>query len=142
MKKTFTQVLFISILSCLLFCVGCSHDYTLMHEQSEISSIEIVSLPDGLHYKEDLKAEAGLCKIENISAFLTELSEIKFESIHPPYDSSIATTAIKITYQNGDCEWISPHGRTTFKNGSLNFTGSISCDETNFFAWIDGYTNE
>lgn len=140
MKKTFSSIICIAILSCLLFCMGCSYDNTLMYEQSEITSVEIVSLPNGLHVNEDLKTESVLCKIEDISVFLTELSEIEFESIHPPYDSSNPTTAVKITYQNGNCEWISPHGKTIFRNGSVDFNGTVSCNEAQFLAWIEAYT--
>lgn len=139
MKKVFLWIACITLFVTPLVCTGCSHGYTFMYEQSEITSVDIVSLPDGLHYTEALKEETVLCQIENVSIFLTDLSEMEFKSIHPPFDSSNPTTAIKITYGNGDCEWISPHGKTLLRNGSLTFNGTVSCDEAQFFAWIEPY---
>ena len=85
MKKPFLWIAYIVLFGFIFACTGCfPHKYTLMYEQSEIKSIEIVSLPYGHHYTESLKEETLLGQIEDISAFLNDFSKMEFEYIHPP----------------------------------------------------------
>ena len=140
MKKPFLWIAYIVLFGFIFACTGCfPHKYTLMYEQSEITSIEIVSLPYGHHYTESLKEETLLGQIEDISAFLNDFSKMEFEYIHPPYDSIVPTIAVKITYRTGDCEWISPHGVSMLRDDFVTFSGTESCDEAQFLAWVESY---
>lgn len=141
MKKILSCIIcFIEILS-IFFCMGCQHTYPFQQEQSEIASIEIVSLK----YVSSLNSEPEdvvICKIENISEFMSDFSEMDIKTVSPPnrFDSFQTPTIIKITYHDGTFEQIAPMGSMVGRpDGFQNFYGVNTFDNEEFAALIEKY---
>ena len=142
MKKAVSFTLAILTILCLICSSGCGlyrlHNYNLSQEQNQINSIEIVSIKYA-GVESNKSEEIMICEIENISDFLEDFSEINCKLKHPPARSYLfrRQTAVKITYHNGEYEWISPIGKAIFQhneNGNLLpvFDGRKTLDAVQF----------
>ena len=141
MKKVLTLV-FCTILCFAVFsyCIK-NKEYKFTQSKDNINSIQIISLKYTYGESEsDVPEEIVVCEIENISEFLEDFSNIKVQSINPPYDLSAITnaTAIKIVYNDGEFERIFPYGKDT----ADNFNGTITLDENQFADLIKKYVKE
>lgn len=128
----------------ILLCTGCQHTYPFQWEQSEIASIEIVSLKY-MSLLDFCPEELEICSIENISDFISDFSKIDIEKISPPNRSSSfqTPTVIKITYNDGSYEQIAPMGAEVCRHdGSRVFYGVNTFDEEQFSALIKKYIGE
>ena len=141
MKKILSCIIcFIGILF-IFFCTGCRHTYPFQQEQSEIASIEIVSLK----YVSSLDSEPEevvICNIENISEFMSDFSEMDIKTVSPPnrFESFQTPTIIKITYHDGTFEQIAPMGSMVgHPDGFQNFYGVNTFDNEEFAALIEKY---
>ena len=133
----------VEILS-LSFCTGCKTTLQYRQEQAEIVSVEIVSLK---YIEKDkcLPEEILICKIENVTEFLNELSAIDTHSVSPPTRSSTfkTPTVVQITYRDGEKERIAPTGQMTYLlNGYHLFNGTLQLDAEQFAALIEKYVGK
>lgn len=141
MKKILSCIIcFIGII--LIFsCSGCRHSYPFQQEQSEIASIEIVSLKY-VSSSGNEPVEVVICNIENISEFMSDFSKMDIKTVSPPNRSqSFQTpTVIKIAYNDGTLEQIAPMGSMVWKpNGFHNFYGVNTFDNEEFATLIEKY---
>ena len=115
----------------LLFSSGCSmKKYPFQQEESNISSIEIVSLK---YWNANTTEELVISKIKNIPKFLSDFADVKIDSVMPPRRSPVpSTTCVKITYSDGIYEDIFPHGTIVNRSGSVLYYGSKYLDEKQF----------
>ena len=117
----------------LLFSSGCSmKKYPFQQEESNISSIEIVSL-EYYSARTETPEEVIITKIKNTPEFLSDFANIKIDLVSPPSRNPGTTpTCIRITYNDGVYEDISPHGTIVNRNGSNIYYGSKYLDEKQF----------
>ena len=145
MKKLVSLTVSLVIMVCFLTCSGCgSEDFHFLQDQSQISSIEIVSIKYAYDANTDGE-EILVCKIENVSEFLEDFCQIEHDYVHPPNRNSYLQrqTVVKITYNNAEYEWISPVGNTCFRlDGSDIFYGSGVLDDKQFAELITKYVAE
>lgn len=145
MKKLVSLAISLIIILYFLTCSGCdSEDYHFLQDQSQISSIEIVSIKYAYDDKTDGE-EILVCKIENVSEFLEDFCQIELDYKHPPNRNRYLQrqTVVKITYNNAEYEWISPVGATCFRlDGSDIFYGSTTLDDKQFADLITKYVAE
>lgn len=140
MKKIY-HVLFVLWILFIFCCTGCQHTYPFQQEQSEIASVEIVSLK----YVSSLDSEPEevvICNIENISEFMSGFSEMDIKTVSPPnrFESFQTPTIIKITYHDGTFEQIAPMGSMVgHPDGFRNFYGVNTFDNEEFAALIEKY---
>ena len=139
--RLFASFIFV-IVSMISIC-GCSkilklferdEPYKLLHEKSEIIEISIVNIID-------LEAEnlEMLTVISDIEAFLTDLNKIKFGRyiIGDPVRLNHGY-AIKITYKNGDYEYINDYAQQIVTEGQMHF-GQYNCDKNEFNSLLKLY---
>ena len=138
------KILSAAVMFVLLFCNGCSRKFTFQQDQSEIFSIEIVSLKYSLT-EENMPEELLICDVDDILNFLSDFSKIDVTSVSPPkrFNYLNTPTVIKITYRNGEFEWIAPKGTMVCRaNNVYNFYGSTNLDEDQFAMLIEKYVGE
>ena len=106
MKRLTVFILFVG---CITILSGCSFgvEYEFLHTTEEITSIEIVKLLEPETENTKFKDEV-LSTVDDIDSFIEKFTEIncKTTSLGSPTLMSVYTTAIKITYANGDYEFI------------------------------------
>ena len=133
-----------SLLICFVFAFsGCYLDveYEFFHDTSEIDSIEIVKISETdsekLHYEEKV-----LATVENIDMFLQEFSEIHCREIfNDPCTIEPNITVLKVTYLNGDYEYIDYIAqRKCYKDSLRSHNGYFILDKEPFEALIKKYT--
>lgn len=141
MKKILSCIIcFMEFLS-ITFFTGCQHTYPFQQKQSEIASVEIVSLK----YVSSLDSEPEeivICNIENFHEFMSDFSEMDIKTVSPPKRlvSFQTPTIIKITYHDGTFEQIAPMGSMVgHPNGFQNFYGVNTFDDIEFSALIEKY---
>ena len=141
MKKILLLIICCVEILSMLLCTGCRHTYPFQQGQSEIASIEIVSLK----YVSSLDSgpeELVICNIENISEFMSDFSEMHIKTVSPPnrFESFQTPTVIKITYHDGTFEQIAPMGSVVGRpDGFQNFYGVNTFDDKDFAALIEKY---
>ncbi len=132
----------LSALLFLMLFVGCKQEYPFIQDKSEISLIEIVSLKYVFVESGDPE-EIIICEVENISDFLNDFSRIDFDYRYPPTFTNYVNTptVVKITYENGEYEWICPSGKGTYRhsNESLVFHGTAVLNDDQFAYLITKY---
>lgn len=141
MKKILSFIIcFIEFLS-IIFCTGCQYIYPFQQKQSEIASVEIVSLKyvSSLDSKPE---EIVICNIENISEFMSDFSKMEIKTVSPPnrLEAFQTPTTIKITYHDGTFEQIAPMGSMVgHPDGFRNFYGVNTFDNDEFSTLIEKY---
>ena len=134
--------LIICIAVCSLIFAGCGmKEYVFAQDKENIASIQIVSLKYVYGEGEnEVPEEIFICEIENVSKFLKDFADVKVKSINPPYDAKALTnaTAIKIVYNNGEYEWITPHGKASISD----FNGTVTLNEKQFADLITKYVGK
>ena len=102
-------IIFILQICFSLTLFGCSFnvEYEFMNPTDEITAIEIVKLLEPETENTKFKDEV-LSTVDDIDLFIEKFTEIncKTTSLGSPTLMSVYTTAIKITYANGDHEFI------------------------------------
>ncbi len=144
MKKILSLIICCVEILSMLLCTGCRHTYPFQQGQSEIASIEIVSLK----YVSSLDSEPEelvICNIENISEFMSDFSEMDIKTVSPPnrFESFQTPTIVKITYHDGTFEQIAPMGSVVGRpDGFQNFYGVNTFDDKDFAALIEKYVGK
>ena len=140
MKRIISLIICITL--CSLIFAGCSvKEYVFAQDKENIASIQIVSLKYVYGEGEnEVPEEIFICEIENVSKFLKDFADVKVKSINPPYDAKALTnaTAIKIVYNNGEYEWITPHCKASISD----FNGTVTLDEKQFASLISKYVGK
>lgn len=152
-------IILIIVISLCLLLVGCGFlfvaitktDFDLLHEATEINSIEIVIIGE-VKRIEDTSSDYTvayepsfdvICKIQEIEQFIEEFSEVDcFMRISDPSRPLEGDNGIKIVYNNGDYDIICAYGQGEYKNGTYDFErGYHSFDEVEFNTLINKYLN-
>ena len=129
----------------LIFLTGCRHTFPFMQEESQIASIEIVSLKYVSSDRCLVPEELLICEVDNISAFMADFSKMKVVTVAPPNRSNIFQTpnVIKIMYFDGAFEYIAPMGTRVYRpDGFQNFYGVNTFNHEQFADLIDKYIDE
>lgn len=138
MKKIAT--LFIAIL-CMTLLIGCtgSAPYEMLHNSSEIESIQIVTKVS-YNIQQNQWDYEEVCTVEDVQAFAEELLAIDTNRIlnDPPQMSETAYVA-RITYTNGDCELISNRNQRRLYSDGTSRERNYSFDSDSFDALLLKY---
>lgn len=144
LKKILLSFICCAVVFCVLLCTGCNDQFPFQQDESEIASIEIVSIK---HSETETPNEVIIVNIKDIEGIMKDFSQIEVDSIAPPYRYSQVfrtPTAIKITYNDGDREWISPNGTVVYRHqeGYSLFYGANTLNDDQFAALIEKYVGD
>ena len=121
----------------LLLIAGChidpSNPYSFRQEFSEISSIEILLQNDTYSSWDERFSLLLTLEASKHNDFVSDLSEIKGQPFFNPPPTSFDKYVIRITYKNGEEEYISRD------NNGYKTPGSKLCLDTYWFSDKEGF---
>ena len=128
-----------------VFFVGCKKEvsYNFMQAQSEINVIEIVKIgePD----VQGVNEQTILCTIDDITLFMEKFNELEcYDHFGDPIGVYPDMEAIKIVYNNGEYELITPYGQAEYtqKRKYRNYVGYRSFDNKEFENLVSQYIDK
>ena len=136
------MICFILMLGLLLGC-GKKVSYNFLHNQSEISTIEIIEV--GEADEQGVNEKITLCTIDDKDAFLEGFNQLDcYKHIGDPIGVEPTKKAIKIIYINGEYELISSSGiaHYTKEKQYKNYIGLYSFDREPFNHFLSSYIDE
>lgn len=126
-----------------LFRLFTKTDYEFLQDVSEIQSIEIVILRDVEDVDGTITPIFDLVQtVQDIESFLKDFSDVDcYNRISDPSCADQGTRIIKITYNNGDYEFIGASGQSNYKNGVYTYWGGYhSFDDVCFEELLTKYS--
>lgn len=130
------KILFLIVIISLFSLVGCEADeYKLLHDKTDVSSVQIVEIVSTLNETQ----RNVLLDISDMDTFLTDFNQLQFERYLVGDPAKLTDgRAIKISYVNGDCEYIEYCAQEKIVDGASNF-GVYYCDQDDFNNLMDKY---
>ena len=138
MKRLNCMLLIAIVLTMLFSCSG-ETPYELMHDSSEIKSIQIVK---NLSYDTDSKdwVYESICEVEDIDLLAAELTAMKCSRSYDDPPSIITESfVIIIDYENGDREFVAKHAARVQRSDGRHGESSVTFEGDRFNALIEKY---
>ena len=123
--------LHISVVLFVLLLCGCYKqvEYPFLHEQTEISSIEIVMV--GEPHEQGPNEQIVFVTIDDIDSFMEKLKNLNcYKHVGDPLGIWPNQMAVKIIYSNGEYELIN-------ESGQAKYTIEKKYDNFSAFYWFD-----
>lgn len=138
-KKSLTALLCLISLICNCSCQELFQEkkYELLQDREQIQEISIVNV-----LSMNVKEYETIRMLSDKDKFLDDFEKIMFERYilgDPTHISS--GLAIRILYENGDCEFINHYAQERIISGEVCF-GVVYCDKNEFQVLLDKYSKE
>ncbi len=142
MKKTVMCIYFVVILCMLVSCEKKAR-YEFLHNQSEITAIEIVEVGEADEL--GINAQTILYEVSDIDAFMKRFNSMDCYFVYSdPVGVDAKTAVIKLIYENDEYELIGVNGQAEYTKEKQyrNYVGQRYFDKEQFNDFLSSYIDE